>query len=154
MDLILVARSVGKPTGTSPLRREGHADLIFNLGRQGMDDHWIAQGGPNSGYLTDGLRHCPSHGWYHEFANAHGAIWDTGGALLLPIITLMEMCAESSTSSQLASIAEEINRRRLRYNYDTGPNSNTYVRMFLDRMGILLPEPPRGGLELKCWGWR
>lgn len=155
MDIILVARSVGKSTRTAPLQQEGHAGLVFNLGSRGVNDHWIAQGGPNNGYLTGRLWHCSSQGWYQEFAMARGAIWDTGDSLVLPVITLMEMSANPLTSSQLSSIVQEINLMSLYYNYDNGPNSNTYIRMFLNRLRISLPVAPRGGgLELKGWGWR
>lgn len=154
MEVILVARSVGKRTRAEQLRREGHAGLVLNLGRPGVNDHWLVQGGPSGDFLAGGGRHCPSHGWYHEFATARGAVWESGETLTLPVVTLMAMSAIPLTAAQIAVIANEINQRRLRYNYETGPNSNTYVRMFLERMGVSVPTPPSGKLPLRGWGWR
>jgi hypothetical protein len=155
MEVSLIARSIGKQTRTDPLSREGHAGLVFNLGQGGINDHWIAQAGPNAGFLVGNMRHCPSHGWHQEFSMAQGAIWDSPSeSLLLPITVLMQICIASLTSTQLFSISNQLNQKRLRYVYETGPNSNTWVSMFLEQIGLSKATPPESGLVLKGWRWR
>jgi hypothetical protein len=155
MEVILVARSIGKRRYTDQLSQEGHAGLIFNLGQHGINDHWIAQAGPSNGYLIGSVRHCPSHGWYQEFSMARGAIWDNPTeTTMLPITVLMQISIALLTSAQLISISDNLNRKRLNYIYETGPNSNTWVRMFLERIGIPLVAPSKSGIILKGWSWR
>jgi hypothetical protein len=155
MEVKLVARSTGKPTRSAELRSEGHAAIVVNLGQRGSGDHWLAQGGPNNGYLVGNVKHCPPSGWHAEFSLAYGAIWDTHESLHLAVSILMEFNVQAKSSVQLIAISNELNQKRLRYNYEAGPNSNSYVRMFLDRLGMSYSLPPsRGGLVLKGWNWR
>ena len=38
------------------------------------------------------------------------------------------------------------------YNYENGPNSNTWVRLFMERLGLATSLPAKAPV-LKAWGW-
>jgi hypothetical protein len=156
MEILLVARSVGKPTASAALKNEGHAGLIFNLGKGGVNDHWLAQGGPNNGILKGGIHQCSSSGWYKDFSTSVGAIWDTKQTLVVPVSVLMSISYPDKSVKELSTMVEEINKRGLRYNYETGPNSNSYVKMLMDKLGLgyKASTVPAGRLALKGWNYR
>jgi hypothetical protein len=163
MEVILVARSIGKKYRDDKLSPEGHAGLVLNLGQKGEDDHWIAQAGPSSDYLVGSVRQCPQHGWHREFSLARGAVWRSPNETVeLPVEVLMRGFVTRLPINMLVAISDRLNGRRLRYVYDTGPNSNTWVRMFLQQMilaGAFGGVPPvlrysnQRELVLKGWDW-
>jgi hypothetical protein len=154
MEVLLVARSIGKRSAGEPLSREGHAGLVFDLGRPAASDHWIAQAGPSDGVLLGTLGHCSSEDWYRAFAQASGAVWETGGSATLPVSVLLRTSVPAVDSARLAAITDGINGRRFPYRYDPGPNSNTFVRMFLEALAVPVPRAPMAaGFELRGWGW-
>jgi hypothetical protein len=153
-DVILVARSIGRRSLAEPLSGEGHAGLVFDLGGAGTPEHWIVQAGPDGGLLQGTLGRCSSAGWRETFALAGGAVWETGGALTLPVSVLLRISTPATDGAQLAAIVTALNERRLPYRYQDGPNSNTFVRMVLERIGTEVTVPPAiDGLALRGWGW-
>jgi hypothetical protein len=150
MDIVLVARSIGKRTVADPLSDEGHAGLVFELANEG---DWIAQAGPVDGLLLGSLTRCENETWQDAFAVGRGAIWDSGASAILPVSILLRRSAPPVDLARLAAIVDGINERRLPYRYETGPNSNTFVRMVLEGIVGAVPALPDRSLALRGWRW-
>jgi hypothetical protein len=157
-EIILVARSIGRPTLDEPLSGEGHLGLVFELEHAGAHGSWIVQAGPIAGLLRGTLVRCTS-GWLPAFAVADGAVWDSGARLVLPVSVVLRIATPGTSvamrhGARLAAIVSAINERRLPYRYETGPNSNTFVRMVLEDIGSPVPVlPSTGGLAVRGWEW-
>jgi hypothetical protein len=147
-DVLLVARSIGRRSLSEPLCDEGHAGLILDLG-----EPWIVQAGPANGLLQGTLAPCGGRPWRDAFAEARGAIWDSGGTEILAVSILQALAVPEVEQRQLAAITGELNARRLDYRYESGPNSNTFVRLVLEALGSALPVAPAGDLTLRGWSW-
>jgi hypothetical protein len=92
-------------------------------------------------------------GWFHDFCNAKGAIWDHPGEVLeLPVFVVMQSSLNPLTVDALSAIVDALNARMLLYDYENGPNSNTYIKLFLDRISLPIATPG-GDLLLKGWDW-
>ncbi len=159
MEVILVARSIGRRSATDPLSTDGHAALVFNLAPSGSSDHWLAQAGPSpSGLLLGRLTHCSSAGWYAAFSTCQVNWTGPPQTMNLPVVVLSRFQEPKQASRRLEAIADRLNARHLRYVYDPGPNSNTYVSLFLEQIGHPIgasptcPSPLAG--PLKGWSWR
>jgi hypothetical protein len=147
-EVLLVARSIGRRTRAEPLSAEGHAGLVFQL-----DQPWIVQAGPAGGLLQGTLVACGGRSWRDDFAEARGAVWDSGGTEILAVALLRRLTVPTPDGGALATIVAALNARRLIYRYDPGPNSNTFVRWVLAALGTALPAAPEGPLELRGWSW-
>jgi hypothetical protein len=151
MEVRVVARSIGRPTAAHPLSMEGHAGVVLNLGVAGANDHWIVQGGPSSGWLRGWLIHA-TQGWLPTFAKTRGAIWNKPNTVVeLPVFVVRIYFISAIDLHRIKTIVTELNQLRMPYNYSTGPNSNTYVKMFLQRLGVKVSSSPGGPLMLKGW---
>jgi hypothetical protein len=158
-EVILIARSIGRRSLGEPLSREGHLGLVFELGDAPAHVSWLVQAGPADGLLRGTLGRC-TRGWLATFAEADGAVWDTGAALVLPVSVLLRTTTTTTTPGatldrgRLAAIVTAINERRLPYRYETGPNSNTFARMVLETVGSAVAVlPSTGGFTLRGWDW-
>jgi hypothetical protein len=147
-EVLLVARSIGRRTRAEPLSAEGHAGLVIQL-----DQPWIVQAGPDAGLLQGTLVPCGGRSWRDAFAEAPGAVWDSGATETLAVALLRQLTAPAADPGALTTIVAELNARRLAYRYDPGPNSNTFVRWVLAALGTALPAAPEGPLELRGWSW-
>jgi hypothetical protein len=154
VEMLLVARSIGRRLRAEALSSQGHAALVFDLGRAPRSEHWLAQGGPVNGVLSGSVIQCPSAGWHSTFSQARGAIWQDGSTDTLPVFVLLRKSLPQVDRGRLISLAERINNRRLRYAYNPGPNSNTYVRLLLEALGQSTSLPNASALELLGWNWR
>jgi hypothetical protein len=144
--VVLLARSIGRRSWSEPLSAEGHAGLA--VGEGGAS--WIVQGGPAAGLLRGAVTAVADP--REAFAVAAGAVWDTGESLVLPITELATTWARAADGVRLAAIVDELNERRLLYRYEDGPNSNTFVRMVLERLGCPCRLPAEGPV-LRGWDW-
>jgi hypothetical protein len=154
-EIILVVRSIGRRSLAEPLSAEGHLGLVFELEDTGARVSWLVQAGPADGLLHGTLVPC-TIGWRAAFAVANGAIWDTGGSLMLPVSVLLRTTTTVANLDRacLSDIVTALDEQRLPYRYETGPNSNTFVRMVLERVGCTVPMvPPAGGFALRGWDW-
>jgi len=129
--------------------------LVFQVGDAVP---WIMQAGPADGLLRGTLARCAG-GWLATFAAADGALWDSGARLVLPVSVLLRTTTPATSvaildRARLDTIVTAINERRLPYRYETGPNSNTFVRMVLEHVGSPVPVlPSTGGFALRGWDW-
>ena len=146
MNVLLVARSIGRRSASEPLDDEGHAGIAF----EDAERSWVAQAGPVQGVLTGALTACDS--WPAAFAEARGALWSSPDVTeLLPVWALAERDLPVALD-EVAAFVTAFNARGLAYCYDPGPNSNSFVRLLLQAIGWDLPHPPAGAL-LRGWGW-
>lgn len=149
MELLLVARSIGKEHHWSTLSEDLHAGLVVDFGAEGHSNHWIAQGGPTGDGLLEGTVRQATVGWYEDFSRS--TVWkDPSVELTLPVLKLMTLHVDRLTLPGLRAHTDALNHLRLVYVYQTGPNSNTYVRLLLRRMGL---DPGPLGLALNGWDW-
>lgn len=144
--IALLARSIGRRSWAEPLSAEGHAGLAVDAGHA----RWLVQGGPAGGLLRGAVA-AAADPWA-AFAVAAGAVWQTGESLVLPVSELTSWAARPVDGARLAEIVDALNERRLPYRYETGPNSNTFVRMVLEALGCPCQAPPRG-MVLRGWVW-
>lgn len=158
-EILLVARSVGGRDGK--LSPEGHAALILNTGTAKAPDHWIVQGGPTGSNpkqraLSGAAGQVGPQGWFHAFSAAKGANWsDAAATPTIPVTVLGQFWSPNSLSgSQLEALAARLNEKLsgVPYNYEKGPNSNSYVRLFLISLGITVNYTP-AGMPLRGWAY-
>ena len=137
MTIILVARTIGARTATASLSGEQHAALIFDLGETSAPDYWIVQGGPRRGLLLGALGHL-GRSWQQAFGEVSGGmIWDQSTVgMSVNLTEISRFSIPAVTRSRLQTIVDTLNRRRERYEYASGPNSNTYVRGVLQTLGL------------------
>jgi hypothetical protein len=104
-------------------------------------------------YLGGSLQHASSAGWYYDFSKARGASWSDPSLIVQePVIALTAFSALALPLETLSQAVKAINQKRLLYKYEKGPNSNTFVRLLLQKIGHPLPQPP-GLMVLKGWLW-
>jgi hypothetical protein len=132
---------------------------VFELPDAGARVSWLVQAGPAEGLLRGTLVRCTA-GWRATFAVADGAVWDTGASLVLPVSVLLRTTTTTTTTpatldrARLSEIVTALDERRLPYRYEAGPNSNTFVKMVLERVGSAVPIlPATGGFALRGWDW-
>lgn len=148
-EVLVVARNAGGDNGV--LGTEGHAGLVFNVGTNAQPDHYIATGGPMNGKLWGWIIQATS-GWWQTFQEAKGANWTTGETMQVPVevIGRFFLGAGQSTVSNLQRVNSYINSREQDYNYEMGPNSNTFVHQFIDKLcGPGFSNVNSGSLTLK-----
>lgn len=152
-EVLLVARSVGGENGVP--RNEGHAALVFNAGTNDQADHYLVQAGPNNdrSRLVGSVRQA-SAGWWQTYRQAEGANWTTGESMQVPVEVdaRFYLPASLSTVSNFGRIANSLNSGKQAYDYEKGPNSNTYVHQFINKLcGPGFTVTPGGSMPLKGW---
>ena len=153
MEIILVARSIGARSANATLSLDSHAALVFNFGSTAAPDYWIAQGGPRNGILAGALGPIGAR-WQSAFAETTGMIWDQPGVgMCAPVRELKRFSLAGVDRQRVQALVEGLNRSAQRYDYNNGPNSNTYVRRILDQLGLQF-QPNTASVVLRGWNYR
>ncbi|MDX2020947.1 MAG: hypothetical protein SF187_11965, partial [Deltaproteobacteria bacterium] len=131
---------VGRSTGGHGKDRsaEQHLGVVISTEQSGGHREFLAQGGP-SGKNLDG-RVLPMDNAREAFSNAIGANWDNSKEVVhLDVTTYGTFDIKGPVDLyRLESAAAAVNYKfsSSRYNYDNGPNSNTWVKAFAAELGI------------------
>jgi hypothetical protein len=136
----LVARSTGGENGK--IGEEQHLGLIINNGEPRSPSEFVVQGGPVGGPVDSRLRAqaLPVDDGMSDFSRAQGADWKNPSKIVvLKVTTIKTFTADGTLSqSQLDALAGRINTEYANtpYNYAFGPNSNTYVKAYMNALGL------------------
>ncbi len=154
--VVLAVRSIGSRRGQPPERRAHAALLVRIAGREGG---FIVQGGPEPvpGSFPSRSRLA---GWVIpcadpsvEFGRAAGAWWGEPEVRVLPVRELATFTVPGLDEARMRALAQALDAelRDRTYRLD-GPSSNSFVSLFIEKLGR--PLPPVGGEDLPGWGWR
>lgn len=157
IQIVLASRSIGGNYGQAA-SAEHHAALIVNCGSNGLNEHWICQGGPQGSALVGAATKASSAGWYSDFSKAKGAYWDRPDLVReLPVTTIMnfQWPRGSLSGAFLQQQATALNGTLSGspYNYQSGPNSNSWVKLLMQRLGLSTTLPGNAPI-LKAWAWQ
>jgi RHS repeat-associated protein len=145
----LVTRSIGGEG--KKLSKEQHAGLIIQF--PGQKGGVIVQGGPtgpNGTKLTGSAQSTPDP--FGTFSQAKGADWNNPSSTrTLTVNTVATVEVAGLTPENLIGQVNAMNGNfgGSNYNYEDGPNSNTYVSQFLNELGVPQPAPP----NTLGWNW-
>jgi hypothetical protein len=120
-------------------------------------DYYIVQGGPNgNGGLSGHIRQASNKGWYYDFSQAKQADWLNKHRTKTEPVNII--CKKSFSDNQntldnLNKIVESLNNKlsNSKYSYEKGPNSNTYVKMILESLGVSTVLPSS---DMQIIGWK
>jgi hypothetical protein len=154
--VVLAVRSIGSRRGQPPERR-AHAALLVRI--PGREGGFIVQGGPEPvpGSFPSRSRLA---GWVIpcadpsvEFGRAAGAWWGEPEVRVLPVRELATFTVPGLDEARMRALAQALDAelRDRTYRLD-GPSSNSFVSLFIQKLGR--PLPPVGGEDLPGWGWR
>jgi hypothetical protein len=153
MEIILVARSIGARTARESLSFDSHAALVFNFGSDASPDYWVLQGGPRNGTLLGAFGPAGPR-WQSAFGKGTGFIWDQPAVgMSVPIQEVRRFSSARIDRQRVQGLVDGLNRAAPRYDYNNGPNSNTYVRRILEQLGLQIPQNMAGVL-LRGWNYR
>jgi hypothetical protein len=145
----LVTRSIGGKG--KELSKEQHAGLIIRF--PGQKGGVIVQGGPTGpkGEKLTGSAQSTQDP-FGTFSQAKGADWNNPNSTrTLTVNTIVTVEVAGLTPEGVVSQVNELNGNFAgqNYNYENGPNSNTYVSQFMNEIGVPQSAPP----NTLGWNW-